>query len=175
MVTILIVTMFFSCESDIQKVKQLSETSFIPSGEADSLNLKYTDSGKIKSILVSQKMLDYSNIKNPFTEFPKGIKVTLFDNKGFITTIVSDYAISYKRTNIIDLQGNVTITSHDGKKLETSQLYFDQKNEWFFTEKHFKYSDESGGYLEGPGVDFSKDFKIFNMQKSSGLVNSIEK
>ena len=175
MVTISIVTMFFSCESDIQKVKKLSETSFIPTGEADSLNLKYTDSGKIKSILVSQKMLDYSNIKNPFTEFPKGIKVTMYDNAGQTTTIVSDYAISYKKTDIIDLQGNVTIKSHDGKKLETSQLYFDQKNEWFFTEKHFKYTDEAGGYLEGPGVDFSKDFKVFNMQQSSGEVNTTDK
>ncbi|MFY8066671.1 MAG: LPS export ABC transporter periplasmic protein LptC, partial [Flavobacterium sp.] len=63
----------------------------------------------------------------------------------------------------------------NGKKLETSQLYFDQKNEWFFTEKQFKYTDENGGYLEGPGVDFSKDFKIFNMQQSSGEVNTSDK
>lgn len=146
----------------------------MPSGEADSINLKYTDSGKIKSILVSPKMLDYSNITNAFTEFPKGIHVTLLDERGNKSTVVSDYAISYKKTDIIDLQGNVTITSHDGKKLETSQLYFDQKNEWFFTEKQFKYTDEAGGFLQGPGVDFSKDFKIFNMQKSSGLVNSID-
>ncbi|MFD2908272.1 LPS export ABC transporter periplasmic protein LptC [Flavobacterium ardleyense] len=173
-VTIFIVTMFFSCESDIQKVNKLSKTSFVPTGEADSLNLKYTDSGKIKSILVSEKMLDYSNIRNPFTEFPKGIHVTLFDKKEQTTTIVSKYAISYKNTSIIDLQGDVTITSHDGQKLETSQLYFDQKNEWFFTEKQFKFTDTKGGFLEGPGVDFSKDFKIFNMQRSSGLVNSVE-
>ncbi|WP_026725314.1 LPS export ABC transporter periplasmic protein LptC [Flavobacterium sasangense] len=175
MVTIFIVTMFFSCESDIKKVQQLSETSFIPTGEADTINLKYTDSGQIKSILKSPKMLDYSNITNPFTEFPKGIHVTLIDNKGNTTTVVANYAISYKKTNIIDLQGNVIISSQNGKKLETSQLYFDQKNEWFFTEKHFKYTDEAGGYLEGPGVDFSKDFKIFNMQQSSGEVNTTDK
>ena len=174
-VTIFIVTMLFSCESDIQKVNKLRETSFMPMGEADSLNLKYTDSGKIKSILVSQKMLDYSNIKNPFTEFPKGIHVTLYDNKGQTTTIVSNYAISYKLTDIIDLQGKVTITSQDGKKLETEQLYFDQKNEWFFTEKHFKFSDSNGSFMQGPGVDFSKDFRIFNMQSSSGLIKSVEK
>ena len=175
MVTLFVVTMFFSCESDIKKVQQLSETVFTPTGEADTLNLKYTDSGQIKSILKSPKMLDYSNITNPFTEFPKGIHVTLFDNKGNTTIIVANYAISYKNTSIIDLQGNVTISSENGKKLKTSQLYFDQKNEWFFTEKHFKYSDENGGYLEGPGVDFSKDFKIFNMQKSSGEVNTADK
>ena len=76
-------------------------------------------------------MLDYGNIINPFTEFPKGINVALFDNKGNITTIVADYAISYKKTSIIDLQGNVKISSDTGKRLETSQLYFDQKMNGF--------------------------------------------
>jgi LPS export ABC transporter protein LptC len=171
-VTVLIVTMLFSCETNLKDVQKFNQSSFVPSGEADSINLKYTDSGKIKSILKSPKTLDYSNIKNAFTEFPKGIIVTLFDANGKTTTITANYAISYKKTDIIDLQGNVVIKSHDGKKLETSQLYFDQKNEWFFTEKEFKYTDEAGGYLKGPGVDFSKDFKIFNMQKSSGEVNN---
>lgn len=169
----IIVTMLFSCETNLKEVQKFNQSSFVPSGEADTINLKYTDSGKIKSILKSAKMLDYSNIKNAFTEFPKGISVTMFDNNGKITTIVADYAISYKKTEIIDLQGNVIIKSHDGKKLETNQLYFDQKNEWFFTEKEFKYTDEAGGFLKGPGVDFSKDFKIFNMQKSSGEVNNL--
>lgn len=146
----------------------------MPAGEADSINLKYTDSGKVKSILKSRRMLDYNNIENAFVEFPDGVEVTMFDEGGNKTIIKSNYAISYKKTDLIDLQGNVVILSDDGKKLETSQLYFDQKNEWFFTEKHFKYSDGTGGFLQGPGVDFSKDFKIFNMQTSSGEINNVE-
>jgi LPS export ABC transporter protein LptC len=174
-VTVIItVAIFFSCEGSLKDVQKFNKSSFLPAGEADSVNLKYTDSGRVKSILKSEKMLDYSNIPNAFTEFPKGVEVTMFDANDKTTIIESDYAISYKRTDIIDLQGNVTITSSDGKKLETSQLYFDQKNEWFFTEKHFKYTDNAGGFLQGPGVDFSKDFKIFNMQTSSGEINSVE-
>ena len=169
-----VMTIFFSCEGSLKDVQKFNRTSFFPSGEADSINLKYTDSGKVKSILRSKKMLDYSNITNAFTEFPQGVLVTMFDENNQTTIIESDYAISYKKTDIIDLQGNVTITSHDGKKLETQQLYFDQKNEWFFTEKHFKYSDGTGGYLQGPGVDFSKDFKIFNMQTTNGEINNVD-
>lgn len=171
---VFIVTMFFSCEGSLKDVQKFNRSSFLPSGEVDSINLKYTDSGKVKSILVSKKMLDYSNIENAFTEFPKGVVVTMFDGQNQTTVIEANYAISYKKTDIIDLQGDVTITSHDGKKLETSQLYFDQKNEWFFTEKQFKYTDEAGGFLQGPGVDFSKDFKIFNMQTSNGEINKVE-
>ena len=147
----------------------------VETGEADSINLRYTDSGRVKSILQSLKMIDYSTAKNPFVEFPKSVLVTLIDANGNKTTVVADKAISYKKTEVIDLIGNVKIQTYDGKVLETNQLYFDQKNEWFFTEKHFKFTDANGGYLQGPGVDFSKDFKIFNMQKSSGQINSIEK
>lgn len=173
-VTVFIVTMFFSCEGSLKQVQKSNIAAFMPVGEADSINVKYTDSGKILTTLVSPRMLDYSNIDNPFTEFPNGVLVSMYDKNGTITTTIkSDYAISYKKTDIIDLQGNVVITSNDGKKMETSQLYFDQKNEWFFTEKFFKFTDGNGGYLQGPGVDFSKDFKIFNMQNSTGEVNSV--
>ena len=169
-----IVTIFFSCEGSLKDVQKFNRSSFLPSGEVDTINLKYTDSGKVKSILRSRKMLDYSNIENAFTEFPVGVEVTMYDDLQQTTVIKSNYAISYKKTEIIDLQGDVLITSHDGKKLETSQLYFHQKNEWFFTEKQFKFTDEAGGFLQGPGVDFSKDFKIFNMQTSNGEINKAE-
>ena len=150
-------------------------SEFTPSGDADSINLKYTDSGRITANLISPKMLDYATVAYPFTEFPKGMHLTLFDKNGKQTYIDAKYAISHKTTNIIDLQGDVKISNQNGELLETEQLYYDQKNEWFFTEKHFKYTDEAGGYLEGPGVDFSKDFKIFNMQQSSGEVNTTDK
>lgn len=174
LVVVFAATLVFSCESNFKEVQRINSVAFSPSGEADNVDLKYTDSGKIKAILVSPKMLDYSNAKYPFTEFPKGIHVTLFDDNQKKSFVDSDYAITYAKTDIIDLQGNVRITSSDGKLLQTEQLYYDQKNEWFFTEKHFKYTDEAGGYLEGPGVDFSKDFKVFNMQKSRGEVTKLE-
>jgi hypothetical protein len=39
---------------------------------------------------------------------------------------MSNYAVSYKFTNIIDLQGKVKIVSQNGQTLETEQLYYDQ-------------------------------------------------
>jgi len=135
--------------------------------------MKYTDSGRIKAILISPKMQEFSNVDFPFTEFPKGIDVTLYDDKGKQTFVKSDYAVSYKTTNIIDLQENVKITSQDGQTLETQQLYYDQKNEWFFTEKNFKFTDPKG-VSNGQGIDFSRDFKIVNSQKITGELDSNE-
>jgi LPS export ABC transporter protein LptC len=170
-VTAFVVTLFFGCESNFKEVQKINFSEFVPTGDADDVNLKYTDSGRISAVLVSPKMLDFSSVDFPFVEFPKGIDVTLYDVKGKKTFIKSDYAVSYKPTSIIDLQGNVKITSEDGQNLETTQLYYDQKNEWFFTEKSFKFTDPKG-VSNGQGIDFSKDFKIINSQRIAGEVES---
>jgi len=173
LVTVLAVTLFFGCESNFKEVQKSNFTEFVPSGEAEKINLKYTDSGRIKVILVSPKMLEYGSVDFPFTEFPKGIDVILYDKNGKRTLVKSNYAISYKLTNLIDLKGNVKITSQEGQNLETEQLYFDQKNEWFFTEKKFKFTDPKG-VSSGQGIDFSKDFKFINSQKIAGEIESDE-
>jgi len=173
LVTVLAVTLFFGCESNFKEVQKSNFSEFVPSGEAETINLKYTDSGRITVILISPKMLEYANVDFPFTEFPNGIDVTLFDKNGKKTYVKSDYATSYRQTNLIDLKGNVKITSQDGQSLETQQLYFDQKNEWFFTEKSFKFTDPKG-ISSGQGIDFSKDFKIINSQRIAGEIESDE-
>ncbi len=172
-VLVVAITLFLGCESNFKEVQKINFSEFVPSGEADKINLKYTDSGRITAILISPKMREYAAVDFPFTEFPKGIDVTLYDNKGKRTFIKSDYATSYKLTNVIDLEGNVKITSQDGQTLETEQLYFDQKNEWFFTEKNFKFTDPKG-ISNGKGIDFSKDFKVINSQSIVGEVESAD-
>nr|WP_235924292.1 LPS export ABC transporter periplasmic protein LptC [Flavobacterium lotistagni] len=165
--------LLIGCESNFKEVQKINFSEFMPSGEADDFNLKYTDSGRIKSILVSPKMLDYARVEFPFTEFPKGVHVTMYDDKGKRTFITSEYAVTFKGTDLIDLQKNVKISNESGQMLETQQLYFDQKNEWFFTEKKFKFTDPKGISF-GEGIDFSKDFKIVNSQRINGAIDQAE-
>lgn len=162
-----------SCESNLKEVQKINYSEFTPSGEAEDFNLKYTDSGRITSILVSPEMRDFATVEYPFTEFPKGIDVTFFDKKGKKTFVKSNYAVTYKGTDIIDLQGKVRISNETGQLMETEQLYFDQKAQWFFTEKKFKFTDPKG-VSYGEGIDFSKDFKIVNSQKISGTIDEAE-
>ncbi len=173
--TFLILAVIFvtACESNFKDVQKINYSEFTPSGEADDFNLKYTDSGRITSVLVSPKMLDYATVEYPFTEFPKGIDVTFYDKSGKKTFVKSDYAVTFKGTDVIDLQGNVRISNETGQLMETEQLYFDQKNQWFYTEKKFKFTDPKG-VSYGEGIDFSKDFKIVNSQKISGAIDRAE-
>jgi LPS export ABC transporter protein LptC len=172
-VAVLAVTLFFGCESNFKEVQKINFSEFVPAGETDCANIRYTDSGRITGILKGKKMLDYSSLEFPFTEFSEGIDVTLYDKKQKRTFITANYAVSYENTGIIDLQGKVKIRTEAGQVLETEQLYFDQKNEWFYTERKFKLTDAKG-ISNGQGIDFSKDFKVINSQRISGEIEAEE-
>lgn len=163
--------MVTGCGNSLKDVRKIYFSEFSPTGEADEIDVKYTDSGRITAVLVSPKMLDYATVEYPFTEFPKGVDVTLYDKTAQKTFIRSDYAVQFKGTDLIDLRGNVTITSQAGSVMKTEQLYFDQKNEWFYTEKPFTFTDKKSGSTRGQGIDFSKDFKRVNFQRVTGLIN----
>jgi LPS export ABC transporter protein LptC len=173
LVVVSLIGMLVGCESNLKDIQKDNFSDFIPSNNADEVHLKYTDSGRITGILVSKKMLDYAVVDFPFTEFSKGIHVTLFDKNAKKTVVTSNYAISYKQTGIIDLQDKVKIVSDDGQILETQQLYYDQKNAWFFTERKYKFSSPKG-VSNGQGIDFSKDFKVINSQRITGEVDSAD-
>ena len=81
-------TLILGCESNFKEIQKSNFLEFVPSGEAEGINLKYTDSGRITAILVSPKMKEFATVNFPFTEFPAGVDVTLYD-KNKKRTIIS--------------------------------------------------------------------------------------
>jgi LPS export ABC transporter protein LptC len=169
MVTVLTVTLFFSCESNFKEVQKIGISQNEPIGIAENINLRYTDSGKVEAHLISEKMYDYSNLDFPYSEFTEGITLYLYDSKNQKNTIVSDYAIVYDKTNLIDLIGNVVLTTHDGKRLDAQQLYFDQGKEWLFTNKPVKFADNEQ-IINGNGFDSNMDFTKSRVLEITGIV-----
>lgn len=164
---LLVIGLLASCQGKFKEVQRLQQTEYIPSGEAHDFELKYTDSGRITSILKSPLMRDFNQVTHPYTEFPDGVAVTMYERSGKRTFITAKYGINYKGTTVIELRDSVRITNENGQNFASNQLFFDQKNEWFYTDEPFRYSD-TRGTTTGKGVDFNKDFTIINSQKISG-------
>ncbi len=128
-VTVITVTMFFSCKNNFKEIQNIGALGSGPLTIAENINTKYVDSGRLKSNLLSSKMLDFSNRKFAFTEFPNGIDFTIYDDDGNKSNVISDYAIIYDETDLIDLQGNVVLITHKKDTLFAEQLFYDQKRE----------------------------------------------
>jgi LPS export ABC transporter protein LptC len=175
------VAMFFlGCKDQYERVGEDKPALVYPQGVAEDFTLTYTETleelqsegasdSRIIAILQSPKSNDYENLQFPYRTFPDGLLVEFYDEQNQKSTIQADYAIIYSRTNIIDLQGNVVLETHDGKKLETPQLYWDRSSEWIFTQKRFTFTNpEEGTVLNGEGMDFNRDFTYFNAHKTGG-------
>lgn len=67
-------------------------------------------------------MINFSNLDFPYYEFPDGINLTLLDDNNQSSTVVSNTAILYNKTDLIDLRGNVILTTATNDTLFTEQL-----------------------------------------------------
>lgn len=146
MVAVLTVTIFFSCKNNIKDIQNIGVKASEPLTISKDANVKYTDSGILKSNLISEKIIDYSNRDFPFFEFPEKVNLHLYDENNNKSNITADYAIVYSKTSIIDLRGNVMLVTHTNDTLTTEQLFYDQNKKWIFTNNltNFKSKDRVG-------------------------------
>lgn len=168
-VTAIVVTMFFSCKNNLSNVRGIGISENEPIGVAENINLKYTDSGKVKAILISPKMLDFSNRDFAFSEFVDGINLEIFDEKNQKTTVVADYAIIYNKTDLIDLQGHVVLSTHNKDTLFAKQLFYDQKKEWLFTNAPVRFKTGLD-LIDGNGFDSDTKFTQAEVLEISGII-----
>ncbi len=159
----------FACEGNYREIQQLSTADLGPIAEGKGVNLKYTDSGKLVANLISPKLLDFSNYNFSFSEFPDGVEVQFWNEKGEKTIVTSDYGIQYDKTNLIDLRGNVVLLTSDSVKLNAQQLYWDQTNKWVFTDQPYSIVFKNGSYNEGAGFDSSEEFDNFISTRNVGV------
>ena len=169
--------MLFSCSNDTQKVRDFLASKNLPIGVAKNANHVYKDSGKVTSKLITPLLHDFSNRKqHPYNEFPKGIKIINFNTNGLDSvTITGNYALSYNKTKVSEIKGNVVVLNHtEQSKLETTQLFWDQKTNYFFSEKPFTLTTQKDT-IYGVGFECKEDLSKHLAKKTTGKLETTEK
>lgn len=163
--------MLFSCNNDMRNLQQLSIQKKFPQGEAFDFKLVYTDSTKVVAVVTSKLNKDFTNQRMPYSEFPEGVKVEFYDQARHKNIVEANYGIIYPSSDMVELRDNVVLTTYDGKKLKTSQLFWDQKEDWIFTDREFSFTDETKGTVtNGIGMDFDKKFSTIKAHKTTGIL-----
>lgn len=170
-VTVFTVTMFFSCENNLEQLQRLQLKEKFPVTEAYNFKLTYTDSTRVKAILTSPLNYDYSNQEFPYSEFPNTLHIDFFDDNNNKTTVDAKFGVLYNKTDLVELRDSVIIKTHDGKILETDILFWNQKKDWIYTDEPFTFTDpQEGTIMKGIGMDFNKDFTQVTAHKTTGVI-----
>ncbi len=171
-VVITITTVLFSCTNDSTKVRDFLAEKNLPTAVARKAHHVYKDSGRVTSKLTTPLLYDFSNRKNhPYNEFPEGITIINFENNGKDSiTVIGDYALSYSKTSISELKGNVIVINHsDFSRLETDQLFWDKKNKYFFTEQEFTLTKINDTII-GVGFESMENLNKYVAKKTKGNI-----
>ncbi|MCL7753951.1 LPS export ABC transporter periplasmic protein LptC [Polaribacter sp. Z022] len=169
-----ITVMLFSCSNNTQEVRDFLASKNLPIGSAKDAFHVYKDSGRITSKLITPLLLDFSNRKqHPYNEFPKGIKIINFEGKDSVT-ITGNFALSYSKTLISEIKGNVVVLNHaEQSRLETEQLFWDQNTKYFFSEKAFTLSTLKDT-IYGIGFESKEDLSKHLAKKTTGKLETTE-
>ena len=173
---LLFTSMLFSCNNNTQKVRDFLTDKNLPIGTAENAIHVYKDSGRVSSKLITPLMLDFSNRDvHPYSEFPKGITIVNYENKGADSiTISGNYALSYSKTSISEIRGNVVVINHtDKSRLETEQLFWDEKTKYFVSEKAFKLT-QGNDTITGVGFESKDDLTKHLARKTNGRLETKE-
>lgn len=174
--SILFGAMLFSCTNNAKQVKDFLASKNLPIGVAKDIYHVYKDSGRITSKLKAPIMNEFSNRKeHPYTEFPKGIEIISFKNKGTDSVMIKgDYGLSYATTSISEIKGNVVIYNYtDSTRLTTDQLFWDDNTGFFFTENKFVLTTPTN-IIKGIGFESKDNLSKYSAKEITGNIETKE-
>ena len=129
----------------------------------------YSDSAVVKLKMTAPLQLEFGNGDR---EFPEGLKLEFFDEKGEPTsTLRADYCYYTKKDNLYKATGNVVIQDVEtNDRLNTEELYWDQKKEEVYTDK-FVRIEKDGELHVGEGLEAKTDFSYWKILHSKGTIS----
>ena len=166
----LFIASLFSCANDMQVIEKFIDEETEPDVVIAQVELLYSDSARLKTKLVTPLVKQFSTAKERRNEFPEGVHVWLYNNAGELEAeITANRARHDIETDIIEANSNVVVTKTDGQKLETEQLFFDQKKGEVYSYKYTKMTKD--GSYEGSGESFwaKQDFSVYKFSNKSGV------
>ncbi len=166
------VIVLYSCSGNSGQAKELFAVNKqpVPSGQTYDFEAFYTLKGQIAMQMKAESMEDYTDRDFPRQIFPDGLFMEVINNQTREKTLIeADKAVVYKKTGLVELIGNVSITGSDGSRLKTPQLYWDRIHEHIFTDQaiEFRRKDE---FIQGTGFDSNMSFTTARVNNVTGII-----
>ena len=123
-----VVVAFVAC-SENRSHAGVENLDRIMTERSDSLTIVQSENGRRQHNFTAPLYEHYGLAREPYMEFRQGVTVHSFDDSTLVatSTLVADYAIFFEKQQLWETKGNVVATNKEGQKLETQQLFWNQK------------------------------------------------
>ena len=158
-----------SCENDINEVNDLLRRQ-TGVEEGKDITSYMSQQGLIKAKLRSPYMLRHQS-DSPYVEFPRSLHVDFFDDSTKIESTVDARYARYREyeSKVLLRDSVVVINVAKGDTLRTSELWWDQNEEKFYTDKPVRiYQPDKT--IFGKGLRADQDFSAYEIFNITGTV-----
>lgn len=162
--------MLVSCENEMSKIKNFSSTEELPSLKAEGFEMLFSDSTVIRFKLQTPEFIRHDNVdeKEPYTEFPKGMKLEQFDAKmNIVSSITALYAKNFDSDDRWEAKNNVIAINLKGDTLKTEYLVWDRKKGKIYSDQFVKIIEKDQIYT-GVGFESNQDFSKYHIKNLKG-------
>lgn len=160
--------LFVSCANEIAKIKTYSSTEELPALTAEGFEMLFSDSTKIRFKLQTPELIRHDLEKEPYTEFPKGVKITKYDaNMNIVSSITCLYAKNFDSDDRWEAKNNVVAVNLKGDTLKTEYLVWDTKKEKIYSDQFVKIIRKDQ-IITGIGLESNQDFSSYHIKNPKG-------
>lgn len=160
--------LLLSCENEIAKIKILSSTEEPPSVTAEGYEMLFSDSTVIRFKMQTPELIRHESEKEPYTEFPKGVKIEKYDaNMNIVSSITAQYAKNFSSDNRWEAKNNVVAVNLKGDTLKTEYLVWDMHAEKIYSDQFVKIIQKDQTFT-GIGFESNQDFTIYSFKNLKG-------
>lgn len=96
---------------------------------SENLSIVMSENGLKSYHFETPLMEGYTLARDPYREFRKGVKITMFEEDSMsrdAATLTANYAIFYENRKLWEAKGDVVVIQTNGRRLYTQQLFWNQ-------------------------------------------------
>ena len=162
--------MFSSCENEIATIKKYASNEELPSITAEGFEMLKSDSTIIRYKLQTPEFISYENEKEPYIEFPKGVKIIKYDeNMKVLSSITCLYAKQFTSEDKWEARNNVVAVNLKGDTLKTEYLVWDTKKEKIYSDQFVRIIQKDQMF-SGVGFESNQDFSEYSFKNLTGHI-----
>lgn len=159
-----------SCEERAPEIDPAADEALMTEYSED-LTIIESQNGKRSYRFTTPLVEGYSQAREPYREFRKGIRMVTYQDDSLSAVdvvLTANYAIYYEKRKLWEAKGNVVVEKFDGKKLFTQQLFWNATTKKVYSNVDTRIVQGDRVDAVGAGFETDEEFKDWRFRYSKG-------
>ncbi len=159
-----------ACEDTLPPIDPAAEEVMMTE-YCEDLTIVESQSGQRSYRFYTPLVEGYSQAREPYREFRKGIRMVTYQDDSLSSVdvvLTANYAIYYEKRKLWEAKGNVVVEKFDGKKLYTQQLFWNATTKKVYSNVDTRIVQGDRVDAIGAGFETDEEFKDWRFRYSRG-------